>query len=50
MIWFFAYIFYNNFVNNQLFNLKLNDYISKCCSIDSKLKVMKYLLLGYLKM
>jgi len=30
----FLYILYNNFVNNQYLNLKLNDYTHQSCSID----------------
>jgi len=45
MIWLFVYILYNNFVNNQHLNLKLNDYICQSV-VQSILNVMKYLLLG----
>jgi len=38
---------YNNFVNNQYFNLELNDYIRQSL-INSRLKIMKYLLFIYL--
>jgi len=35
---------YNNFINQYLY-LKPNDYIQIRCSIDSRLKIKKYLLL-----
>jgi len=38
------YLLYNNFVDNQYLNLKLNDYFRQSYSIESRLKVMKYLL------
>jgi len=44
MALFHIYILYNNFVNNQYLNLKLNYISQKCCLIDFELKVIKYLL------
>jgi len=42
------YILCNNFVSNQNLNCNLTITLSKCCSIDSRLKVKKYLLLKML--
>jgi len=39
------YTLCNNFVNNYYLYLKLKDYIRQSCSIDSELKIIKYL--GY---
>jgi hypothetical protein len=41
------FILLYNFINNQYFLLKFERlYLSRYCSTDSKLKVMKYLLLN----
>jgi len=40
----YIYILCNKFFNQYL-HLKFNDYICQCCSIDSRFKVIKHLLL-----
>jgi len=49
MLWPSIYILYNNFVNNQYLNLKLNDDIRQnVVQTILRLNVMKYLLLRML--